>query len=517
VKSILHIVLLLLIFSSVAFAQKKNPPANTKSSPIEILNADRVVRDMSPVNSPQKKIKPERILGNVIVKHESTMMYCDSAWYYQQRNVLYAFGHVHMKEGDSLNVYGDSLFFDGNAKYGKLRGHIRMVEQDMTMETDSIEFDTKLGIGRYTTGGTVRSVKNQNTLTSKKGEYHSKTKDIFFSDSVFLKSPEYTMTTDTLRYHTITETAYFMGSTVFRDKQNIVFCKGGFYNTRTEKSQFLKEVYMSNVENTLRGDTIEYDRLKGIGIARGPFTAEDTLNDMILSGTYGWFDETNKKSLITGNALMTRIFEKDSLYLHADTLRGEKDVKTDKQLVRAYHHVRFYKSDIQGKCDSISFNEQDSILHLWGKPVLWHEANQLSAEKMEIKIAGKKIDKVELFDNCFIASSADTVGYNQIKGRKMLATFKGDKIDKVYIFGNGQAIYYAGEEGKKPMGMNKIECSDIVIYIGEKKLERVHFLTEPKGEFFPLEKINPKDALLKDFVWYGKYRPTDKADVFRKV
>ncbi|HRE96927.1 MAG TPA: OstA-like protein, partial [Flavobacteriales bacterium] len=204
----LHILITFLLFGgSISYAQntgtkgKNPPPAN-----VELLNADKVIFD-------QRKGDAQRALGNVQVRHDNTLMYCDSAWIYQKRNVLFAFGHLHVKQGDSLNMYGDSLFYDGNTGYGKLRGHIRMVELDMSMETDSLEFVSKEGRGWYSTGGIIRSAKNKNVLTSKFGEYRSASKDIFFSGEVMLKHPDYTMTCDTLRYHTPTETAWFYGPT----------------------------------------------------------------------------------------------------------------------------------------------------------------------------------------------------------------------------------------------------------------------------------------------------------------
>lgn len=475
---------------------------------IEVVSADKLIFD-------QKRSEAQRVIGNVQVKHENTTMYCDSAWIFQKKGKLYAFGHLHMKQGDSLNVYGDSLFYDANLRYGKMRGHVRMVELDMNMETDSIEFDAKEGRGWYTNGGIIRSARNKNTLTSRNGEYRSKSKDIFFSDSVRLNHPEYTMQCDTLRYHTPQETAFFSGPTTIRTNSGLIFCENGWYNTRTDESFFSKNAFLSSKEHLIHGDSIRYNRKTGKGSAHGKFQLQDTLNAMIAEGKRAQFDEVKGTSMITDSAVLIRKFEKDSLYIHADTLYGFKNLATDKQHFVAWHHVRFFKSDLQGICDSLNFSEGDSLLQLMGTPVIWHQENQLSAVKMNIRFKEKTIDRADLYDDCFIASQVDSTGYNQIKGRSMHAVFVNEQLSQIDIKGNGQTIYYAGEEGKKRIGMNKAECSDIRIRLAENKISAITFITEPEAVFYPMDRINPKDKLLKDFKWHGNSRPKNKSDIFR--
>ncbi|MFI5204660.1 MAG: OstA-like protein, partial [Flavobacteriales bacterium] len=105
---------------------------------ILMRHADRLEYDTS-INSAQ------RLNGNVEFQHGAVIMYCDSAWFFPKRNYLNAFGHVHVKQGDSLNLYGDSLRYDGNTRIAKLRGNIRMVEKDLRLITDSIDFNVKKG------------------------------------------------------------------------------------------------------------------------------------------------------------------------------------------------------------------------------------------------------------------------------------------------------------------------------------------------------------------------------------
>lgn len=198
-----------------------------KKTLIIIENADHVV-----FNQNDKKYKDvNRALGNVRLRHENMLMFCDSAHVYKNSNIVFAYGHIHVKQGDTLNIYGDSMKYDGGKHFGQLRGKIRMVENDLKLETDSIDFDTEKHIAYYTNGATITSQKNKNVLKSKIGTYHSKTKDLFFKDSVTLTHPDYTLWSDTLKYNVSSHTAYFFGPTVIRTKESTMYCERGWYNT----------------------------------------------------------------------------------------------------------------------------------------------------------------------------------------------------------------------------------------------------------------------------------------------
>jgi lipopolysaccharide export system protein LptA len=475
---------------------------------IEILGADELIYD-------ETKKDAQFLKGNVRIKHENTLMFCDSALVFAKTNRMNAYGHIHVKQGDTVNIYGDSIVFDGNKKLAQMRGNIRMVEKDLRLETDSLDYHTGDGVAYYTAGAVITSVKNNNVLTSRKGYYYSKSKEFFFRDSVRLVHPEYEISCDTLKYLPVKEMAVFQGPTVIRTKESVLYCESGWYDTRKDQSLFSGNAFFHSREHIMRGDTIFYDRINGIGLALGNFELTDTLNDVILRGNYGKFKEETSEVFVTGKALMIRIFEKDSLYMHADTMQSITDtLDEEKKILLAFHDVRFFKTDLQGKCDSLVFDGRDSTLKLFYNPVIWHEENQLSADYAEIVMSGNTVKNFTLTNNCFIISAADTVGFNQIKGKKMTGSFSGDKLTKVIVTGNGQTIYYAGEEGKEYIGMNKAECSDIIIYLDGKEISKIAFLDKPAAVLYPMDKINPKDQFLENFKWQPELRPEGPEDLF---
>jgi len=497
------------LLASPLFAQKKDTKV------IEILNADQVKYD-------QKFKDAQRLKGNVAFKHDGTFMYCDSALLFSKEKRFQAYGHIHVKRGDTLNIFGDSLHYFSNTKLCRLWGNIRLVEKDLQLTTDSIQYNGKENKVWYNGGATITSTSNGNKLTSKKGVYYSSSKRIYFSEKVELTGKDYSLNADTLEYHTISETSIFHGPTVIRSEENTVYCERGWYDTKKEKSFFHQNTFIHSKEYLLRGDTILYDQKTGKGNAFGNIQLEDTLNDFIINGGKANYDEKENYFLVTDSPLLSKIIESDdkenkitdTLFVYADTMEARQDTLNKKSWLKTYHRVKFFKKDFQGKCDSLYYNENDSLMQLYGKPILWSEGSQITADSIQLKTADGKIFHANLKSNCFVISEADTVGYNQVKGKKMVVWFKNDEIYKTRVIGNGQMVYFAGEKGKPFKGMNKTDCSDILVIFENDEPNRVTFITKPDSVFYPMDKINPKDEFLKDFKWHEEARPKSKADLF---
>ena len=303
---VLHFLVLCLVLNAQTSSAQK-----TKK--IEILNANTFEYDQS------LGLDARRLIGDVAFKHEDAIMKCDSAYMYSESNSMDAFGNVHINQGDTINIYGDTLKYNGNSKKAELLGNVRLIDRDMTLTTDHLNYDLKNSTAHYFGGGKIISSANQNTLTSHQGYYYSKNKELFFKDSVVLINPEYEIYSDTLKYHTTTEISYFFGPTIIRGKDNLIYCENGWYDTQKDISQFKKNAYIITKEQKLQGDSLHYDRNKGIGKAFKNIQITDTVRKFIINGNYAIHYEKEDNSIITGNTMLTMILESDSLFLHADT------------------------------------------------------------------------------------------------------------------------------------------------------------------------------------------------------
>ena len=455
------------------------------------------------------------LVGNVVFNHSGDLLYCDSAYFHQEQNKIEAYSRVRIKLSDTLNIYGDVLNYDGETKVAQLTNNVKLVDSKTTLTTNYLDYNRQTGIANYNNNGKI--VNKENVLTSKIGYYFTNTKEFFFKNDVVLVNPKYTINSDTLMYNTGTEIAYFYGPTNITSKDNYIYCENGWYNTKTDISQFSKNAFLVTKNQYLKGDSLYYDRKFGYGKAFNYVTLIDTVKNVILKGNYIENNEFTKRSLITDSSLAIMIDDhKDSLFLHADTLRARYDTANNIELILAYNKTKFFRKDIQGMCDSLSYYMKDSIITMYYNPVLWTDKNQLMGDTIKLIVGKEEMKMMYLLNAAFIASESDTGQYNQIKGKNMVGSFAHNELYKVDVKGSSETIYYMKEEGSNDvMGINKAISSDMLIFIEKKELKSITFISKPEGTLYPLSDLPPADRVLKNFVWKDNKRPYKSDDVYK--
>ena len=480
------------------------------SKKIEIINSDSLTFDKS--RGSDMKI----LHGHVIFKHDNVIMHCDSARFLSENNLFDAFSNIHIIQGDTIDVWGDSLKYNGNTKLAQLRGNVKMKDRKMTLTTQFLDYDMNASLGKYFNNGKI--VNEENTLTSNSGIYYSNKKEFFFKKNVVLHNKENDVFTDTLRYNTNTELATFLGPTRMFGKDSRAFTKKGWYKTKLDIVQLEKESWVHNTSKQLNGDTIYYDHKKGNGRVFSNVIIHDTTQHATIKGRYAYFKEKPEYYLVKDSVLMEKEFEGDTLFLHADTLIGFTiDTVKDNRIIKAYHKVRFYKTDIQGKCDSLVYKTKDSVIVMHTKPILWAEKSQITAKKISIFLKNNEIDKVNIDEMAFIVSQdEDTVNFNQVKGARMIAYFKKRKFSKLDVSKNGETIYYM-RNGKDLTGVNKAICDNLTVKFKNDEVDEVIFRNKPSGTMYPPSKVTEKETKLQDFSWLNTIRPKNRYDLFRLV
>jgi lipopolysaccharide export system protein LptA len=484
-----------------------------KTTQVEIVNADTFEGD----ESLGKNVS--RLNGDVRFRHQGAMMYCDSAYLYQETNSLDAFGKIRIEQGDSINLTGDFLKYEGNSRLATITGNVVMTDRDMTLRSTILKYQMANETAEYFNGGELRD--KTNLLTSRKGKYLSKDKMVLFSDSVVLINPQYSIRADSLRYQTNSRVALFSGPTRIYSSgsdSSMIYCESGWYNTVTEKSFFSGNPAIYSKETTLTADSLWYDNNTATGLARKKVTVSDTVQRVIIMGELGVTDNKNRIGWVTDRAQLIRIFENDSLYLHADTLRATEDTITGNKSWVAYHGVRVFKSDMQGKCDSLVYTSSDSLITFHQDPVLWNGENQLTADLIQMLVAGSQVSEMRMFNNAFIVSREDTLRFNQIKGRDMTGNFLEGKLNTINVEGNGQSVYYTRNSKNQFTGVNRADCSDMLITINdENKVSSITLINEPDAVLYPIDELSPSELRLKGFYWSESDRPKDRNDIFRKM
>lgn len=570
----------------------KKPPKKV----IEIVNSDTTY---------WKKLQNLQILRhNVIFLHEGAYLYCDSAYFYQSLNTFEAFGNVRMEQGDTLFLYGKYMHYDGNTRLVKVRENVILEHSPLnrknpvTLFTDSLNYERMMNIGYYFDGGAL--VDSLNKLTSFWGQYEMNLKMATFKDSVILTNPNFTLYSERLKYDTDRRIAIFTTDTKIVSDSGTIYTTNGWYNTATEESLLLDQstILNKNGDRLLRGDSILYFKERGYGEVFGNMFLQDTAKHVILMGNYGFYDDLNDYAMATDSAICIEYSQKDSLYIHADTLklitivdstnlqkpkltatsiphldsahtdsldlaidsvnipmRLDTSIKQDSILplrmeiadslpvhrpqldmgvtvlsaqdtvpktykqIKAYYGVRFYRSDIQGVCDSLQFSSKDSVIHMYKDPILWNTNRQLSGDTIDVFMNDSAIDYMHVKRYAFSIENKDSIHFNQLKSRSLKVYFdENKKVREVLAEGNVETISYPEERDGELNGMlNWLESSYLRINMSDGKFERLVVWPKPVGKTTPFNLVTQEQLRLKEFFWYDYLRPLDKDDVFRKV
>ena len=451
------------------------------------------------------------LIGNAILRQDSTYFYCDTASLYENNN-LRAVGQVHISYSDSVHLYGDYLTYNGNSRIAVLDSNVRLVDKRATLNTDHLEYDRNQATAYYFTGG--RIVDKENVLTSIKGRYFTQTYDFLFSDSVVVVNPDYTVYSDTLRYNTGSEIVYIEGPTDLFGKEDHIYSEKGWYDTRINQAELSRNNQIKHLEQILKADWIFYDQEREYGKAVGNVWLKDTVQKIILEGGISEFYRGEKYSYITDSARAILVETYDSLYLHADSFILMLDSADAARLVLAHHKLKFFRDDLQGMCDSLVFRVQDSVIALLKNPVLWSEENQLTADSMWMYMSDNRIDSMLLFNMAFIISRDSTDSYNQIKGKQMRAYFRNNQLYRIKVQGNAETIYFVREEDYELIGVNKSVASNMVIMLENRKVKKIYYLTQPEATLFPEKDLPKEDQFLRDFKWITGQRPANMNEIF---
>lgn len=508
--------LIFIISNAKASSSGMQPPERRKPDSTLITAKDRVFLEAANELEFNELITPDfQILrGDVRFRKDSMYMFCDSAYFYEKTNSLDAFGNVRMEQGDTLFIYSDELYYDGETQLARIRHNVRMINRDVILTTDSFNYDMEINIGYYFNGGEVADTVNR--LNSFYGQYSPDTKNAVFNYDVKLFNPQFTLYSDTLEYNTTTKVADILGPSVIVSDSNTIYSSLGFYNTADDLAQLYNRSLIVSKSQKLTGDTIFYDRNNGFGEVFGHMVVDDTLRMMQMHGNYGFYNELREESFATDSALMIDYSQPDTLYLHADTLESLK-LDNIKRILLAYHDVRIYRNDMQAICDSIIYSVEDSVLVMMDGPIMWNLDYQIFGDTIKVYMNDSTIDWAHIPAFAFATQQKDTAFFDQLSGKDLKAYFTNGDITRVDVSGNVQTIFYPQESDMTFTGMNKAETSFLTMYMKNRQMDKLKMWPTVDGTMTPISKLKPDMIFLPDYKWYENYRPKNKADVFRET
>ncbi len=460
--------------------------------------------------------------GNVRFRRGDMYMFCDSAYFYAETSSLDAFGHVRMTQGDTLWVYSDVLHYYGDQGVAELRNNVRLENRSTTLLTDALDYEINSNVGYYFDGGTIVDNRNNTELSSQYGRYELDTKQAEFSRNVHLVNDRYEMFTDLLDYNTQSHIAHITSETLIVSDSNTINTTNGWYNTSADDATlYQRSLITAKDGKTLLGDTVYYNRKRNYGEGRGNVVITDPTNKVILDGDYGYHDDNAHYSYVTRRARAREFSQKDTLYLHADTLCTlinavvNDTVNDSVRVLRAFNQVRFYRSDVQGICDSLQLSEADTIINMYRHAVVWNQARQIFGDEINIHLNDSTADWATLPTGGFMAEHLGEVYYDQLSGKKMKAWFENKELRQLDVDGNVQVIMYPQEKDSTYNKLVTAESSYMQLNLKAKQeVDRITMWPEVSGKVIPLYLAKRSDFYLPQFQWYETLRPKSPDDIF---
>lgn len=447
-------------------------------------------------------------------EHQGADLWCDVAIYFQRENRLEAIGNVILKQGDSIQMTSKKINYLGDVKLAKAWGNVVLTNSDMTLKTDTLRFDREKQEAFYQDNGTV--VDSANTLTSKIGKYFMELKKYQFLNSVHVQNSEYTLDSEQLDYYTTSKNAYMYGpSTIVGDSYKI-YCERGFYDTKVESGYGIKNTRIDYNNRIIEGDSVYFNKVNEFASATNNITVTDTINQGIIRAHYAEVYKAKDSVFATRRAVSISVQEKDSLYVHGDTLMVTG--KPEDRILRAFRNAKFYKTDLSGKCDSIHSEQKTGITQLIKNPIIWNGANQMTGDSIHLKsnLETEQLDSLKVLENAFIISldSVSMTGYNQAKGINLYGQFVENELKIIDLIQNTEVIYYMYNDDDELIGIDKTVCSKIRITMVDNDIEDLTFFTNPDGDIFPEKDLPENSRILKGFIWRGDERILTKDEIF---
>lgn len=494
-----------LLFTVVnAFAQK--------SKEIIIENSDYT--DRNEIEIPGAVI----FTGNVQVLHNGIKMNCNKAYYFESEKYIKAFGNVIINQGDSIFMNSRYAEYDGKTEFAFATGDVSMRSPESTLVTDTVYFDKKNQQAFYNSYGTIHN--KENTLKSKSGRYYVDQKKYKFTTAVTVTNPQSTIKTNNLDFYENSGHAYVFGPSTITSKENVIYTENGFYDTKNDVGKLSKNSKITYDNKIIEGDDLFYDRKKNYSRGINNVKITDTINKVIATGHFAELYrnlETKKDSMVlTKKALVKTLVEKDTMFMH-----GKKIIVSgpqDDRVIRAFNNVRFYKTDMSGKCDSLHSSTKNELTQLIGKPILWNNENQMTGDVMHLigNNETEKLDSLKVLNNAFIIQkdSLSKNGFNQMKGQNLFGRFEENKLKEVDIIKNAESIYYIYNDKNEFVGIRKSVCSRINLEMNENKIETMTGYKDTESNIYPDNEFPENARKLRGFAWRGDERILSKENIF---
>jgi lipopolysaccharide export system protein LptA len=494
----------------------KPTPAVRPEDKVKIIHSDEFKKDT-------KYEGNQYMVGHVQIEHQGSILYADEVILYNDQSLVKAIGNAKLQNADGSVITAHEMEYNGVTQKGVAKKDVVLTDPKQTIKTDILYYDRLANQAYFNTGGTISDA--QNVMYTKSATYFLDTKMIDFVGNVKIDSPDYIIEGPNIKQNQNTKVAEFFGPTTITNRanpKNRIYTERGTYRMETKEAFLNKNSKIFYNDKILTGDDMYFNNITGFGKATGNVTLDDPIEKRYIKGGYGEVFQKKDSAMMTKSPYAVKIMEKDSIYFAAEKILSYQrpdsaDITIKKSFLRAYKKARIFKSNAQGRADSIAFNETDGIMHMYTNPILWSGEKQVTGDKVEAYFNTKteNIDSLKVIGNAFAISKVDSLNlkdeFNQVKGKFMTVYYENNDIKEARVVGNAQSIVYVDDvdqETKQPqrIGITLSTCGIIGALFEERTLQIISCSIGANSDTYPMSKIEPEKRKFPDFNWNTKDR-----------
>ena len=445
-----------------------------------------------------------------------------------------------MESVNGMYITKDNVF--------RFRDSVQMFTDSVCIVSDRVDYHTDTDIAVFFNRTTAWN--GENMLFANSGLFNRKSNLIEFNKESYILTKEQELWADTLKYWRNSGNAELYGNVQVLDtvQSALALAHKAIYNPSPRVIELTREpaVGMYSLENGvadtlfLSGDRIIYSTKRMFEVDSLEIVNAKSRQELSAIDPIALHDQERKKGGQSGRGGFngSPVGASGDKNLSGGKLQGVKEVTgeakkneadtvaqadvvavvpvkdtTEVAFIDVFHNVKFYRSDVQGVCDSLAYTGLDSMVRFYSRPAMWNEGtSQFTADSIQAIIKNNTLEKINLLSNAFIAMQQDTVHYNQIKSTEMAAYFSNGELYRFDALGGVSSIFYIAEDSLITL-MDQEECKMMTAKIKENRVQRTRSIGDLKQNVFPVFNLPIDKQRLRGFEWRGTECPRTRYDV----
>ncbi|MGB0883400.1 MAG: OstA-like protein [Flavobacteriales bacterium] len=445
-----------------------------------------------------------RLTGDVHLRHDSTDLYCDSAWLYLNDNRFEAFGNVLLKKGDSVELECQYLSYGGNQHLAKAKHQVYLKKDTVRLYSDEMHYHIKEKWASYQNGGRV--INDLDTLSSQDAMFDFQTHQIVFKHQVEIRNADLRSTSEYLDYNTKSKNIqlrddvriYTDSSTIFLDRAKHIH-----YNKEIRGSG---NIHAQHQHYTLFSDSVLMHTQDSTLWAWGNIHFIDSIDRLELKAQQAILEKQKQYNFFSDSVFLRQIERPDTFYCFADTMElwGNNDLLN----LEARSRVRLWREALSLSCSFLKFDESKQHIKTQNKPLMWLGEQQIVADSALIKLKSNTLDSAFFDGDVFLMMPEDDTLdlFSQVKGQHIAIDIDSNALSTVLVDANVEVLYCMFEE-EKFTGINRLDGAKLKLFLHKNEISRLVYLLNIEGKMRPSQDITKKNRFLSQFKDWRVFKP----------